>query len=115
MLVDCQFCQLCEGNRSREPQTTLSAWRRIMTSQPTQSPCQLHLVQRRNERIEMQCGIIEVASADYVVRYGCSMDATAQCFDCFIPLCDAHTEHCKLCHETFCATCLGFHKREQHQ
>src|SRR5215469_3033603 len=113
MLVDCQFCQLRDG-RVPENLNHLAHWRRIMRSEPTQSPHQLHVVQRINARIEAQCGIIEVASVDHMVRYGCSRDATAQCFDCFIPMCDAHTEHCKLCNQTFCSTCLGFHKREQH-
>jgi hypothetical protein len=45
----------------------------------------------------------------------CCTDAVAGCFDCGIALCDAHAEDCAVCNETFCATCLALHNRDQHQ
>jgi predicted sulfurtransferase len=63
----------------------------------------------------MQCGIIEVRHLDDALGYACSSDAIAKCFDCGIPVCDAHAESCDLCSETFCSSCLTFHNREQHQ
>ena len=60
------------------------------------------------------CGIVEVAKFEDTVGYPCNTDAVAKCFDCGTHLCDAHTGHCDLCNETFCATCLAFHNREQH-
>ena len=62
-----------------------------------------------------RCEITEVAHPEDVVGYPCSNDASEKCTDCGTRLCDAHTEHCDLCNQTFCATCLAFHIREQHQ
>ena len=63
----------------------------------------------------MQCGVIEVRHSEDVVGYPCNGEAVTECFDCGIPVCDAHAETCALCSQTFCTTCIGFHNAEQHQ
>ena len=61
------------------------------------------------------CEITEVAHVEDAVGYPCSNEALARCSDCGAHLCDAHVESCNLCSETFCATCLAFHNRANHQ
>jgi len=63
----------------------------------------------------MQCEIIEAAHIEDAIGYHCSNDSVAKCLDCGITVCDAHAESCGFCDATFCATCLAFHNREQHQ
>jgi len=62
----------------------------------------------------MQCGIVEAANIEDTVGDACNSDAVTKCFDCGTQLCDEHAEHCDLCNEAFCATCLAFHNREHH-
>jgi len=62
-----------------------------------------------------RCEITEVAHSEDVVGYPCSNKASEKCTDCGTCLCDAHAEHCDICNQTFCATCLVFHNGEQHQ
>lgn len=62
----------------------------------------------------MYCGMVEVVNIEDTAGYPCGRDAAAKCFDCGAALCDSHNEHCELCNQTFCATCLAFHNREQH-
>lgn len=63
----------------------------------------------------MQCGIIEVSNVEDATGYPCGNDASERCVDCGAHLCEAHRETCAACGAVFCATCLAFHSREQHQ
>lgn len=63
----------------------------------------------------MHCGILEVAGIDDTVGYSCNRTALATCLDCGTHLCDAHADNCEVCAEVFCATCLAFHNRANHQ
>jgi hypothetical protein len=56
----------------------------------------------------MQCGIIEARHSEDAVGYACTTDAVAPCFDCGIPVCGEHAEHCDLCDQMFCARAYGF-------
>jgi hypothetical protein len=67
------------------------------------------------EVMPVQCEIIEVAHSEDATGYPCGKDASARCKDCGTPICDVHGETCAACDAVFCATCLAFHNREQHQ
>jgi predicted sulfurtransferase len=63
----------------------------------------------------MHCGIVELAHVDDAAGYPCGRDASTICLDCGTHLCDAHAYNCEVCSEVFCATCLAFHNRANHQ
>ena len=67
------------------------------------------------EIMAVHCGTTEVALQKKMwsdtLEQGCFRKSAVIA----VLLCDAHAEHCDLCNQTFCATCLAFHHREQHQ
>ena len=67
------------------------------------------------EVMSAHCEIIEVAHIEDATGYPCGQEASARCRDCGTPICDAHGETCAACDAVFCATCLAFHNREEHQ
>jgi predicted sulfurtransferase len=56
------------------------------------------------------CGVVEVKSLEDALGATCGRSAESQCSDCGAPLCSVHIEHCQLCSETFCPSCLTFHQ-----
>jgi hypothetical protein len=73
-----------------------------------------HGVKVQFSAMRAQCEITAVAHVEDMVGYPCSNDASAICSDCGSHLCEGHTEHCQVCNEVFCFTCLGFHKPQKH-
>jgi hypothetical protein len=59
------------------------------------------------------CGVVEVQSLEDALGATCGCRAKSDCSDCGVSLCSAHAERCTLCEETFCPSCLSFH-RAQH-
>jgi len=58
------------------------------------------------------CGVVEARSLDDALGATCGRSAEGKCSDCGTSLCSAHAERCSLCAETFCPSCLSFHKSE---
>ena len=79
------------------------------------APFVRHEAEYNPEVMPVQCKIIEVANIEDATGYPCASEASERCSDCGTPLCDAHGETCASCGGVFCATCLAFHNREQHQ
>ena len=58
------------------------------------------------------CGVVEVRSLEDALGATCGRVGAARCSDCDVVLCLAHVSRCALCSETFCPSCLSFHKTE---
>ena len=56
------------------------------------------------------CGVVEVRGVKDQLGTVCGSSAKTLCYDCGTSLCPAHTEHCELCTEIFCQSCLSFHQ-----
>lgn len=58
------------------------------------------------------CGVVEVRGVQDQLGTACGRSAKTLCYDCGTSLCAWHAEQCDLCSETFCKSCLSFHRSE---
>jgi hypothetical protein len=58
------------------------------------------------------CGVVEFRGLPDALGTACGRFAGTLCYDCGTSLCVNHTQHCELCRENFCPSCLSFHLNE---
>ena len=63
-----------------------------------------------NEVTKSYCEIIEVSHIADAMGYR----TVSECSDLRHSVSGAHAEHCAVCNQKFCATCLSSHNNEQH-
>jgi hypothetical protein len=57
-------------------------------------------------------GVIDMRGVHDQEGTPCGRSADTLCYDCGTSLCSPHAKRCQFCCETFCQSCLTFHRNE---